>query len=261
MRSPWGKGVIFVGILAAACAAALPAAADGPAPLLPDLDPIAPSAIAATTDATGKKYLTFTFTFNNKGAGPMIVRGHRASTAEATMTADQVIRNVDGSETVVPGVGQLEWLPTTGYRRWGYRHQRYELLDGSGATVATSSLVGLCMQDDRNSPGAALPGEPSSKVFLGGCGKNKPNLLALDLGLSVGWRNLHSAGRLGQLLDVTTLPSGTYTIVNRVNADGILTESSTANNASSARVSLTWVEGQPLPTVAVLASCPNTATC
>ncbi|MFN8224857.1 MAG: lysyl oxidase family protein [Gaiellales bacterium] len=263
MRLPWGRGAIIVGTIVAACAVALPAAADGSAPLLPDLDPIAPSAVGAqaATDGSGRVYLTFTFTLDNKGAGPMVLRGHRASTAEPTMTADQVIRNVDGTETVVPAVGQLEWLPTTGYRRWGFRHQRYELLDTNGAQVGTAATVGLCMQDDRNSPGPALPGEPPSKVFLGGCGKNKPNLLSLDLGLSVGWRNLHSAGRLGQLIDVTALPSGEYMLVVRVNADGALSESDTANNAASARVSITWIDGQALPAIAVLATCPNSATC
>jgi hypothetical protein len=257
-------GLVALAIVGlAALLAAVPAIAVDPVPLLPDLDPIAPTAIApmAATDGSGAVYLTFTFTLDNKGAGPAIVRGSRASTAVPTMTAAQVIKNMDGSFTTIPNVGELTWLPDIGYKRWGYQHQSYELYAADGSPAGTAPLVGLCLEDNRNTPGSSVPGEPTSKVYFGGCGKNKANLLAIDLGLSIGWRNLHSATRKGQLIPITTLPSGQYVLVNRVNSAGRLTESNTANNASSARISITWVEGQSLPTVQLLASCANTASC
>lgn len=231
-----------------------------PTPLLPDLDPAAPTSIQAISGAGGVVYLTFVFATDNVGAGPLILNGHRASTNTAAMTVDQEIRNSDGSSTTVPNVGLFTWMNQTGYRRWGFQYQVYELRQASDhALVRTANPEGLCVIDTTGAPGS-YPGEPSSAVYSG-CGNNEPGRLDLQEGLSVGWRNRHSAGKLGQLIDITTLASGTYVLVQRANASGLLQESNTANNASSARITITWVSGQTLPTVQVVQSCAATETC
>jgi hypothetical protein len=239
-------------------------ASDAPPPpppeLLPDLDPAAPTSIQAISGEGGIVYLTFVFATDNVGAGPLILNGHRASTAEAAMTVDQEIRRTDGTSTTVPNVGLFTWMDQTGYRRWGFQYQVYELRQASDfALVRTANPEGLCVIDTTSAPGS-YPGEPSAAVYTG-CGNQEPTRLTLQEGLSVGWRNRHSAGKLGQLIDITTLPSGTYVLVQRANASGLLHESSTANNASSARVTITWVAGQTLPTVQVIQSCSATETC
>ena len=229
-------------------------------PLLPDLDPAAPTSIQATSGAGGVVYLTFVFSTDNVGTGPLILNGYRASTAQAAMTVDQEIKRTDGTSTTVPNVGLFTWMDQTGYRRWGFQYQVYELRQASDSTlVRTASPEGLCVIDTTSAPGS-YPGEPSAAVHTG-CGNQEPTRLTLQEGLSVGWRNRHSAGKLGQLIDITTLPSGTYVLVQRVNASGLLHESSTANNASSARIEITWVTGQALPTVQVLQSCSTGETC
>jgi hypothetical protein len=238
-------------------------AGDGPAPtpvaLLPDLDPDAPgkpSAIVAT-DGTGRILLTFGVTIRNNGAGPLILRGHRASTAEVDMVADQEIVLSDGTFTTTPAVSTL----TYAFARWGLNgYQTYELRQASDSSLlGTGPELGFCVEDNSN-PSPALLGEPLAKVYKG-CGANKPSALSVTHGISVGWANKHSAGRPGQLIDITTLPAGRYMLVHLVNPFGLLTEASSANNASSVLFSITWVTGQTLPTVRTIRSCGATATC
>jgi Lysyl oxidase len=240
---------------------AAPLVTQDAAPLLPDLDPAAPGGAraVAATDGSGKIFLTFAVEIDNNGAGPLIVRGHRASTAEPNMTADQVVRLADGTTTTLPGVGSLVYYPL--YARWGYTpYQTYELHQALDyALVGTGPDLNFCLEDNAN-PYPVLPGEPLYKVYAG-CGKSRPTLLSLDVGISVGWANKHAAGKTGQMIDITSLPSGRYVLVHLVDPAGRLTESSDANNVSSTLLQVTWTTGVTLPAVKILRRCPSTPTC
>jgi Lysyl oxidase len=232
------------------------------APLLPDLDPAAPGRPRPAAGADGRIYLTFNATFDNVGAGPLVLRGHRGSTAEPTMTADQVIKQSDGTETTVPAVGGFAY--DAEYRRWGFApYIGFELRATDGSLLGAGPDLGFCVIDTKDSNRrAVLPGEPPGKVYTTrSCGRLKPSLLAVEVGISVGYGNLHSAGNKGQMIDITDLPTGRYVLVHRVNAAGLLTEASTANNASSALVEITWVAGQPLPSVRTVRNCASSETC
>ena len=90
------------------------------------------------------------------------------------------------------------------------------------------------------------------------CGKRQPNLLSVDVGISVGWKNRHAAGKHGQMIDLTGLPDGTYRLVQRVNSTRRLKEANFANNASSVLLSL--VHAGATPSVKLLEACPDTPT-
>jgi hypothetical protein len=178
------------------------------------------------------------------------------------MVADQVIKQSDGTETTVPGVGGFVY--DVEYRRWGFSpYIGYELRRQDGSLIGTGPNLGFCVMDTKNTnTRVVLPGEPPSKVYTETtCGRNKPSALTLQVGVSVGWGNLHSAGNKGQMIDITALPAGRYVLVHRVNVAGLLTEASTQNNASSALVEITWVSGQTLPSVRTVRSCASSATC
>jgi hypothetical protein len=231
--------------------------------LLPDLDPAAPGRPRPALGTDGLVYLTFNARFDNVGAGPLVLRAHRASTAEPTMTVDQVVRQTDGTESTVPGVGGLVY--DVEYRRWGFfPFIRYELLGTDGSPIGAGPDMNFCVIDTQNSdPAVVLPGEPAAAVYRESpsCGKRKPSLVATEVGISVGWGNMHTAGKKGQMIPISGLPSGRYVVVHRINATNVLAEASTANNASSALIQITWVSGSTLPSVKTIRSCANSETC
>ena len=223
--------------------------------LLPDLNPVAPSGPRPTA-AGGRYYLTFSVRIDNNGTGPLTLRGARGSTAEPQMSVSQIVKVSDGTTTSVPNVGVFVY--DAQYGRWGFQpYQVYELRRASDfGLVATGPDMNFCVNDYTN-PSPRLPGEPTSPAY--GCGSGRPTLLTLDEGISVGWANGHSAGRKGQLIDLTGVPAGSYILVHRVNPNNLLTESTLANNASSVRITLSW-QGT-YPRVTLNRSCPETETC
>jgi hypothetical protein len=263
MRDPRRVRLGFFTLVSIMAALVVGAAAAQAAPLLPDLDPAAPGRPKPVAGVDGLVYLTFNAKFDNVGAGPLVLRAHRASTAEPTMTVDQIVKQTDGTEATVPGVGGLVY--DTEYRRWGFfPFIRYELLGTDGSPVGTGPDMNFCVMDTQNSDSSVvLPGEPAAAVYTesGSCRKNKPTILATEVGISVGWGNMHTAGKKGQMIPITGLPSGRYVVVHRVNTTGVLSEASTTNNASSALIQITWVQGSTLPSVKTIRSCANSATC
>lgn len=257
LRHPLQLGCALVAALA------LASAAHGATELLPDLDATTPTRpfVTQATDGSGAIYLTFNAGFANVGKGPLLLRGQRASTAEPTMIADQVVALDDGTETTRPGVGGFAYDEEL--RRWGFApFIRYELRPVGGQVVGSGPDVGFCLIDTRVADSRkTLPGQPPEKVYRD-CGKGRPgtSLLTLDMGISVGWMNWHKAGNKGQLVDITTLPAGQYVLAARVNSSGSLSEASTENNAASVLLAIKRPSGG-LPTVEVLKECPDSAKC
>ena len=252
-----------VGAIAAGGAVRASGGVGAAATLLPDLDPVAPGSIQpiAATDGSGRTFLTFTFVVDNTGKGPLHIRAHRASVKQLAMIADQVIDTSGGGSVVVKNVGRVGWLPDRGFLHWGFKQHSYRLIPARGGKTRVAAPLPLCIEDNRRTPRSQLAGEPKDKVFEGRCGKRQDQLLKLDLGISVGWRNLHLAGKEGQLIDITKAPSGEYTLVTVANAANRLRESSVSNNSASARISITWKQGRRLPVVTVIKSCDDGATC
>jgi hypothetical protein len=256
LRRPLQLGCILTAALAFA------SAAHG-AELLPDLDAIAPTRpfVTQADDGSGAVYLSFNAGFANVGKGPLVLRGHRGSTEEPTMTADQVVSNDDASETIRPAVGNFSYDEEL--RRWGFApFISYELRPVGGSIVGRGPDVGFCVVDTREADRRkTYPGQPPEKVYRD-CGKGRPgmSLLELQMGISVGWMNWHKGGNKGQRIDITSLPAGMYVLAHRVNSTGALAEASTKNNAASVLLSIKR-PGGGLPTVEVLRECPDSGKC
>jgi lysyl oxidase len=263
-----GSGGRAALVAVAAIVGAASAGATGSKQLLPDLDPDEPHALrtfaaTAETDASQHVFLTFEVTINNRGAGPMIVRGHRPDASQPQMTADQVIRTPDRKTTTVPSVGRLTYDPD--YERWGLEpYQTYELRSKAGALMRKAPQSSFCLEDNGTARSGTrkklvLAGKPRHRVYVG-CGKRQPNVLALDTGISVGWKNRHAVGKSGQMIEVTGLPDGTYRLVQRVNSTRKLHEARYTNNAASELLSLHHA-GAASVSVRVVQACPDTPTC
>jgi Lysyl oxidase len=251
--------------LALLLAAPAPALA---ADLLPDLDQELPRNLVVSVDRSGaipRFHLGFDSAVDNRGAGPLVISGHRDSQDQPEMVADQVIQRSDGSTTTVAGVGRLRYVYSADHNHWHYLgFDHYELRRAADyKLVAPDQKTGFCLGDRYDTDTASqLPGEPAQAVYTGYCGRNQTDLLTVGEGISVGYGDVYFANLEGQFVDVTAVPAGEYYVVHRVNADRQLHESDFSNDAASLLVDLSWPQGDSAaPAVKVLRECPATDSC
>jgi hypothetical protein len=272
--------------IAAAATVLAVAASSAPAdvaPRLPDLDQVAPYLVSSVAVHRGKRtrfQLTFGSASQNVGAGPLIVVGHRASTAGALMTADQVIDTAEsadgalGPQQTIPGVGVLRYTRSPDHSHWHFlAYMRYELRRASDfRRVGSDHKTGFCL-GDRYSVGvfglharalraqaAVGPGDFSDQ-----CDRGRPNSLSLTEGISPGKGDDYKPRLEGQSIDITALPGGRYFLVHRTNVDRRIRESRYDNNVASALLQIargrTRSGAFGPPTVRVLRSCSKTDRC
>jgi hypothetical protein len=248
----------LVVVLITACAGE----SEAPSPeLLPDLDQAPPAAISIVV-REGRERLVFLSAVENVGAGPLLVAGRRPSASEPEMTARQVVRKADRTATTHVLKARLRFVVSETHRHWhllGF--ERYELRTPDEKTVGRDRKTGFCLGDryDADS-GSRIAGEPPRAVWTQECGRGQSERLRLLEGLSPGFGDDYVPLLEGQFIDVTGLPPGRYILIHRVNSTRDLGESSYANNAASALLEL-GRDAQGRATVAVLATCPDTASC
>jgi hypothetical protein len=263
-------GLALAAVASVSVSVALPARPEAreAAELLPDLEIAAPSSLVVQRDATAGKarfLLGFASAADNVGAGPLIIRGARASVDQAEMTAEQVLVADDGSQTVVPSVGTLRYVVDPTHQHWHLLpFMRYELRREKDFRLARpDAKSGFCLGDRYVTDAVdRLAGEPPTPVYNTNCGLGEVGLLSIEEGISVGWGDVYEAWRDGQYLNLTGLPAGRYVLVHRVNPSHVLRESDYRNNASSALLAVSWPAGHSSkPRVRVLAYCPDDARC
>jgi hypothetical protein len=252
--------LVAIAAMVPAALAASGSQEQGP-PLLPDLDQEAPTGLIITHSDAGWN-LGFRSAARNLGDGPLIITGHRPSRAQTTMTADQTIVNSSGPRSVVHGAGHLRYVKSPDHQHWHLLHfERYELRrPGARRPAVRDRKTGFCLGDRYSVPTPpVLPARVADGVYTTNCGLERPGLLGVLEGISVGYGDDYSANLEGQYLPLSGLRRGRYLLVHRVNADHRLLESSYANNAASALLRLRWRGG--VPRITILEVCPDSAQC
>jgi hypothetical protein len=233
------------------------------APLLPDLDQATPSGLVVTRHRgrTGASWrLGFRSAVANVGDGPLLIEGRRATPDRRVMAATQVIRREGAPMEELPGAGRLRYVRSPDHEHWhllGF--DRYELRRPNGShALVTDRKSGFCL-GDRYAVSSALPARAPRPVFTSRCGLQRPALLGIREGISVGYGDDYAANLEGQYLPLDGLRAGTYLLVHRVNADRRLRETSYTNNAASLLLRLRWRHDGPY--IDILAECPDSAGC
>jgi hypothetical protein len=236
----------------------------GPTPtqLLPDLVQQPPTQMSITQSSASYR-LGMNSAVENHGVGPLLVNGHRSSTATANMTADQVVDLSDGTTQTFPGIGSMIFY--TPHNHWHYLgFDKYELRKTSdNSLVAPDQKMGFCLGDryTPNSNGTRNENPVTGPFTFNNCLPGNTTALAVSEGISPGYGDEYEPQLEGQFIDVTGVPAGQYYVVHRTNSDSALKESNYNNDVASALVSL-WPNGYgSLPGVTVLKTCPGTATC
>lgn len=252
-----------LGAIALLIPAALGASAAAPEgePLLPDLDQEMPTQLVLTKAGKTSWRLGFRSAVRNVGAGPLIIEGRRPSPGERTMAADQVIVKAGAPASVVRGTGRLRYVRSPDHQHWHLlRFDRYELRRAGGSSaVVRDRKTGFCLGDRYAVTTRDLPAAPPEPVYTSRCGLERPGLMGIREGISVGYGDDYSANLEGQYLPLDGLRSGRYVLVHRANADRRLVEASYDNNAASTLLQLRRRHG--VPRVRILAVCPTTETC
>jgi hypothetical protein len=253
-RLPLALAALLLSTSTAATAAAKPR------DLLPDLAQGSPTGVELVLDSSGgaeQVRLVFDSTIGNVGEGPLILSARRKP-GETAMTAHQVIRRSDGSTRVRRAVaGVLKFVQASDHRHWHLMGiDRYELWTGNASRrLRRDRKQGFCLGDRYQlSANRPIPHQPRRPAYPGYCGKNRPGLLKMVEGITVGWGDNYPANIEGQYIDVTGLAPGRYLLVHRIRAGGLL-EHYPYNNVSCAAIVLKAPAAAGLPpTVAVEAS-------
>jgi hypothetical protein len=234
---------------------------DGPSELLPDLDQALPSKLEIVEE--GDTYrLVFASAVDNVGAGPLLIEGERPDRGTPGMTVRQLVRGSDGSMRAHAVPGELRYVTSETHEHWhllGF--ETYELRRAAdGTLVQPDAKTGFCLGDRYETLGGGdLPGKPDRPVWTEECGRDEPGLLTVREGISPGYGDDYDPGLEGQSLNVTNVPAGRYLLVHRANPERALEEDDYSNNVASVLIQLR--RAGAIPSVRVLARCPDAETC
>lgn len=234
---------------------------DGPGELLPDLDQALPSKLEIVEE--GDTYrLVFASAVDNVGTGPLLLEGERPDRATAAMAIRQLVRRTDGSTRSRTVSGELTYATTETHEHWHLQgFETYELLRApDGDRARPDRKTGFCLGDRyETAKGEPVDGEPDRPVWTDECGRDQPGLLLVREGISPGYGDDYDPELEGQYMDVTNVPAGRYLLVHRANPQRAIEESDYENNAASVLIQVR--RAGAIPSVRVLARCPDAATC
>ena len=234
---------------------------DGPEELLPDLDQAVPAELEIVEEGDSYR-LVFASAVDNVGRGPLLIDGERPGLETPAMRVRQLVRRTDGAARMRELPGEIRYARTETHEHWhllGF--EVYELrAAGEGTLVRPSEKTGFCLGDRyQTEKGARVEGKPERAIWTDECGRDHPGLLTLRQGISPGYGDDYDPGLEDQFVDVTNVPPGRYLLVHRTNPEQSIEEASYENNAASVLIQLR--RSGAIPTVRVLARCPDADTC
>jgi hypothetical protein len=112
---------------------------------------------------------------------------------------------------------------------------RFEMWGTSGNL--RGAKIGFCFLDT-DPYDESLQGFSGTPFYSGSWCGHDPNALAFRMGLSVGWGDKYGWSLPFQWVDITGLPSGSYTLRGKVDPNGFFVESNEANQCGFVTLSL-----------------------
>ncbi|CAM4045019.1 lysyl oxidase family protein [Kibdelosporangium persicum] len=250
-------------------------------------DAAAPSGDCVQTGLVKAVRLRFTTSEENVGDGPLLLFGHKDAGA-ATMRVRQAFQAGKHGQIPASYTEARHQTDTTMYYEPAPMHQHWHLLGfeqmqlrtPDGATVVRDRKNGFCLgdryltADAHTLPNAVQEADtPENRLakYLrhNKCAFKEPGVTDVRIGISVGSGDDYKYDVDFQWLDITRVPSGTYDLVNTVNANRSLQETRYDNNSSSMAISIQWPGGanhapaiitRP-PVVTLLRGCPGEQQC
>ena len=197
--------------------------------LLPDLVPLPPQDLEIVMDG-GRTLLVFSTTYYNIGEGTLELIADPETATDTERTVFQRIYKTDGTYTD----------RDSGMFLWHQPHLHYHFSDfvdyalepvnsGESKVSGIREKSTFCIRDvSRVEIEGSFTEEPAKYVV---CGKERQ-------GVSVGWGDTYFSDYPDQNMDITNIPSGTYTLSFDVNPLDRFDEITKENNISSVTFNL-----------------------
>lgn len=224
---------VVMALAASLVVIAPPAPAAAASDRLPDLRSAKITDLRITRTSSGRKLLRFTTEIRNYGAGPFEIRGNRQRTG-TPFDIDQIISRSDGATRRVQTAASVRYAGDGHDHYHIRRFATYHLWSTRG--TQQDSKIGFCFFDT-NARYLSLPRAPRSAQYReSGCGNRSS--LSTRSGISVGWGDRYPWNFAFQYIDITGLPSGSYTLRVATDLFGQFLESSETNNCAYARLTI-----------------------
>ena len=224
--------VAFAAVVGLGPAEAHPSAVAA-ADMLPDLAmaPLRIGDLQIENTSDGHRLLRYSATIVNLGAGPLELHGQRPDTGTPDMSVTQRIYDNAGGHRDVATAATMFWAGD-GHNHWHVRDLESGVLVrlDNGAKLGALAKHGFCFSDNV-AYRLSIPGAPPAPVYTS-CGTD-PNLLAVTMGLSVGWGDLYPWNIAFQYIDITGVTAGRYRLIATADAPNFFLESNDGNNSTS----------------------------
>lgn len=176
-----------------------------------------------------KKYLRFSTTSWNNGAGALEIRGGASDRQTNRQKVYQRIYADDGSFRDVLA-GSFTWHKAHKHIHFDdFAVYTLQPVSAPGASDRQSSKTTFCIMDtDHISP--VMTSSPATAQY---------NTCGMDIqGMSVGWGDTYGYQLSGQSIDISKLPDGEYNLKIEIDPRGRIIESNDADNVSNLRFQL-----------------------
>ena len=216
--------------------------------------PIGNPSVSAVQQPT-LRCLRFTSNIRNVGGGAVEIRiplltadssGVTSAYLPGECFAQQVLTSSSNTQVTRPGGACLFHTQHLHFHYsdlLGYTLYNVAANGSIGPKVATSVKASFCLSDDDYFGfGTAAPN--SQRDFTGQPGCNAPANIGsggtyIDEGIKPGWGDVYTWDTPGQYIDVTSLASGTYDLVEETNPTGALLVAGPAQTCALTRLALT----------------------
>ena len=191
------------------------------------------------------RYLDFAATVWNAGPSGLVVDGFRRDNDENLMDAYQYFYDSAGQQIGYEQVGTMEWDERDGHTHWHFTDfASYRLLNADKQLVVRSQKEAFCLANtdavDYTLEGANW--RPENTDLHTACGDQSS--IAVREVLDAGSGDTYLQYLPGQSFDLQGLANGVYYIEVLANPDSRLRESSTANNSSLRKVTISGTPGK-----------------
>jgi hypothetical protein len=240
-------------------------------PMYPNLQVYQPDMPTGNVTVDANHNINFTTSLTNAGVGPFELRetNNIMTLPDGTfkvLTNQRVYNDDNGNgyydaynATTNPGgdktytdqfAGWMTYHPTHGHMHFdefAIARLRLRPADNSvGAVIAVGPKTSFCLEDLGNTY-PSLPGHPSSAVYS--CSPTSE-------GISIGWRDIYSAGLEGQTINVSNIPNGNYWLEIECDYANQVQETNENDNISRSAITIT---NQPATGFMVLSATPQGA--